>query len=83
MSALTDDALMNLATSGVEELDLSKAPDWVEDVEYYITVDGVLALLSDADSLPNLRKLTLQNVPLSDEQKATLATARPKLTLDQ
>jgi hypothetical protein len=83
MSALTDDALINLAHLGVEELDLSKAPDWVEDAEYHITFDGLLAFLSDADHLRNLRTLTLKNVDLSDEQKAALATARPYLTLDQ
>jgi hypothetical protein len=83
MSALTDDALVNLAGLGVEELDLSKAPGWVKDVEYHITLDGILSLLGDASALTSLRVLTLQNVELSTEQRATLYQLRPYMTLAQ
>ncbi len=82
MSALTDDALVHLKHLSVEQLDLSKAPDWVENAPYYLSADGILAFLSSADTLPSLRTLTLKNVELSAEQKAAFAKARPYLSLD-
>jgi hypothetical protein len=83
MSALTDDALTNLADLGIEELDLSKAPDWVENAEYHLTFEGILSLLADAETLRSLRTLTLHNVELSAEQKAALAATRPYMSLEQ
>ena len=82
MSALTDDTLMNLTTIGVEELDLSRAPAWIEDAECHITFDGIRSFLSAPGLLANLRVLTLRNFALTDEQWAELAELRPNLTIE-
>jgi len=81
MSALTDDTLMNLTAIGVEELDLSRAPAWVEGAEYHISFEGIRSFLSAWGLLADLRVLTLKNVDLTEEQWADLAELRPNLEI--
>jgi hypothetical protein len=81
MSALTDEALVNLSALNVEELDLSKPPKWVKNYPYDITFDGIKNLLAETEHLPKLKKLTLKHLDLTDEHLSTLQASRPDVEI--
>lgn len=81
MSALRDAALVNLSRLNIEELNLSKPPGWVKNAKYYITFNGIKGLLQNKQALPKLKLLHLKNVKFSGQQKQTLKSLRPNLTI--